>query len=456
MNKAKQSAEPAERFGYSPDEYKKFKIYGMRYLLLFSFFYCTVYCMRLNLTNAAPLMKEALGIGEREIGILTSTLFWTYGISGLINGRLSEIISVQSFLTISVIGSAVCNILLSFQSNIIVMAILWGINGFFQSMAWTPGMTALTKWWPGNTHGFATGFANTFSGFGQAVATLSVTLAFAVLPSLSWRAAFILPTAIPILMFFIYRLLSKPSPVDIGLAEYREDDTEKRESEEKMRALVKEKGILYPYRYVLSHKRMVVCTIISCFTGLIRYGLVTWIPLYFTERFGISITSGLLRSLALPVGMGAGTLFVPWITDRVCPDNRLPAAIVGALGGAAAIIGFVFLDPTDPVQSVVITLLLFIAGFFTYSISGTTFTVATDVGGRVFCGTATGVMNFAAYMGAAVQSALYGSIVEFTGWQTIFFCTAGFCILIVVLSIFGNEKKDKKDKKEKTAQAVSE
>ena len=444
MSRNSQSAESSERFGYSPDEYKKFKLYGMRYLLLFSFLYCTIYCMRLNLTNAAPLMKEALGIGEQEIGIITSTLFWTYGIGQLVNGRLSEIFGVQRFLMISVLGSAACNIILSFQSNIIVMAILWGLNGYFQSMAWTPGMAALTKWWPGNTHGFATGFANAFSGFGQAVATLAVTLAFTLLPSLSWRAAFILPVAVPLLMFLIYRILSKPSPVDIGLSEYTEDDADKRESEEKMRALVKEKGILYPYRYVLSHKRMIICTIIACFTGLVRYGLVTWIPLYFTERFDISITSGLLRSLALPVGMGVGTLVVPWITDRVCPDNRLPAAIVGALGGAAAIIGFVFLDPRDTVQSILITLLLFIAGFFTYSISGTTFTVAADIGGRVFCGTATGVMDFAAYMGAAVQSALYGSLVKYTGWQAIFFCTAGFCILIVILSILGTEKKQKK------------
>ena len=80
-----------ETFGYSPSEYKLFKKHGWIYLLLFSILYCAHYCTRLNLSNASALMMEDLNWSTSDIGILTSTLFWTYGIGHLVNGRLGEV-----------------------------------------------------------------------------------------------------------------------------------------------------------------------------------------------------------------------------------------------------------------------------------------------------------------------------------------------------------------------------
>ena len=47
---------PIEHFGYSPQDFAKFKRYAWRYLLMFSFLYCTLYCcpcLRLRL-RACP------------------------------------------------------------------------------------------------------------------------------------------------------------------------------------------------------------------------------------------------------------------------------------------------------------------------------------------------------------------------------------------------------------------
>ena len=153
---------PIEHFGYSPQDFAKFKRYAWRYLLMFSFLYCTLYCCRLNLSNASAVMMSDLGWTKSDIGILTGTLFWTYGIGQIVNGRLSEIVGPTRFVFFAVLLSAATNIVFSFQTSILAMAALWGLNGFFQSMAWTPGIAALTKWWPGNSRGFATGFANAF------------------------------------------------------------------------------------------------------------------------------------------------------------------------------------------------------------------------------------------------------------------------------------------------------
>ena len=151
------------KYGYTNEQYKKFNSHAWRYLLLFSFLYCAHYCTRLNLGNAQVAMTE---FTSGEIGIITSALFWSYGIGHLINGRLGEIVGIRKFIILSVILSVVTNFIMGFQSTVWIMAIVWGLNGFFQSMAWSPGVSSLNTWWPSDKRGFSIGFADAFSGFG--------------------------------------------------------------------------------------------------------------------------------------------------------------------------------------------------------------------------------------------------------------------------------------------------
>ena len=424
--------------------------------MLFSVLYCFLYCTRLNLSNAGAVMMEGLGWSKSDFGILTGALFWTYGIGQFVNGRLSEIVGPAKFVVSSVVLSVAANVLFSFQTSIVVMAILWGLNGYFQSMAWTPGVAILTKWWPGPTRGFATGLAHAFSGFGQVAAILAVAFAFKIAanertmlarrsfkiaPGLGWRSAFLVSAAFPIAALAVYLIGARTSPTQIGLAEYVEDDPARARIEEEMRTLVAQRGKLYPYKYVLSNKQFMVWVAIAFITGLARYGLVTWIPLYFIDRFNISVTSGLMGSLSLPVGMGIGTLVVPWITDKWCPNNRLPAVIASSIIGAVSIGCFLLLDPTIGWQMACVQVLLFVAGFCIYAINGTAWAYATDIGGRVFSATSSGVLNFSAYMGAAAQSFVYGFLLDKIGWVSVFASLAILCGAMALMGYTGRTRK---------------
>lgn len=431
------------RFGYSKAEYKCFYRNAWRYLALFSVLYCFLYCTRLNLSNAGAVMMEGLGWSKADIGILTGAMFWAYGVGQFVNGRLSEIVGPAFFVVASVILSIVANLAMPFQSSLVAMAIIWGMNGYFQSMAWTPGVAILTRWWPGSTRGFATGFAHAFSGFGQVAAILSVALGFAIAPSFGWKSAFLVPAVFPALALIAYLMWACTEPSKIGLAEYVEDSPERVKNEAEMRTLVAKRGRLYPYRYVLSNGQFLVWVLIAFITGLARYGLVTWVPLYFIDKYNVSVTSGLLGAVSLPVGMGIGTFVVPWLTDKWCPDNRLPAVISSALVGAVSIGAFLFIDPTHGWQMACAQLLLFIAGFCIYAINGTAWAYATDIGGRVFPATSSGVLNFAAYMGAASQSFVYGVLLDKIGWYSVFGSLAFLCAVLAVLGVTGRETKNR-------------
>ena len=176
-------------------------------------------------------------------------------------------------------------------------------------------------------------------------------------------------------------------------------------------------------------------------SGVARYGLVTWIPKYLNETTELGEIISLLTSTILPIGMGIGTLVVPAITDRVCPDNRLWAGVVSGLVAALCVVGVAFLNPNDGVQFALMLVCLFFAGFFIYAINGTVWAYATDVGGRVFASTASGILDFAAYMGAAIQAAVYGYILTVGNWDALFISVAAFCALIAAVSFVSAQKK---------------
>lgn len=431
--------------GYTDSEYRKFKKYAWRYLLMFSVLYCLLYCTRLNIGSATPYLVED-GWSESTIGILTGTLFWTYGIGQLVNGRLSELVGPSKFIVAAVVLSAASNFLLATQDveSVMTLAIIWGANGFFQSMGWTPGLAALTKWWPGKTRGFATGFLNAFSGFGQVAAYLAVLAAYSWFPQWGWRVAFLVPALFPLVVLAVYLMCVRTTPAQAGLKDYLEEDAEKTAEEDQMRRIVAEKGILFPYRYILSIKKFLIWIVIAFASGLARYGLSTWIPLYFNQQ-GLSAAASVASSVILPVGMGIGTLVVPWLTDRFCAKNRLPAAIISAVVGAATTLVVFALDATQLPQLVLTEAMLFISGFCIYAINGIVFTYATDVGGRIFSGTCSGMLNFSAYLGAAVQSIVYGFILSNGGWAIVFVSIAVFNGLIAVLGVFASAGKKRQN-----------
>lgn len=436
MNKNKET-----HLGYSAVEYRKFKKYAWIYLLMFSLLYCFLYCSRLNISSATPYLIEA-GWSESTIGILTGTLFWTYGIGQLVNGRLSELVGPSKFIIGAVVLSATANFLIAMQdvTSVVLLAIIWGANGFFQSMGWTPGLAVLAKWWPGKRRGFATGFANAFSGFGQVAASCAVIAAYAWAPQWGWKAAFIVPPLFSLVILLVYVLLVKSTPAQAGLPDYREEDNRKTEEELQMQQIVESKGILYPYKYIASNRTFLIWMVIAFCAGLARYGLSTWIPLYFSQQ-GLSAVSSVASSMILPIGMGIGTLVVPWLTDRFCPQERLPAAIISAVVAAVTTVAIFLLDPSGTMQLILIEIMLFIAGFSIYAINGIIFTYAADIGGRVFSGTCSGVLNFAAYLGAAVQSVVYGFVLDNGGWGVVFTSIAAFDMLIAVLGIIGGKRK---------------
>ena len=201
-----------ERLGYTEEQYKIFKRHSWMVLLAFSILYCFLYCGRQNLSYAMPAMMSEEGWTALQLGVLSSVQFWAYAFGHLINGRLGEIVGVNKLIVIGMVLSAAMNILIGFQTSLFVITIIWAINGYVQSMLWSPGMALVANWWPSSKRGFATGFANAFSGLGSVITAFVVSFSYVILPKSGWRSAFIGSAIIMLVVVVIYPFFAKEKP----------------------------------------------------------------------------------------------------------------------------------------------------------------------------------------------------------------------------------------------------
>ena len=416
------------------EKYKKFKKYAWLVLLSFGFMYLFFYNGRQNINLVMTQMAENLGSSTSTLGVVSSALFWCYAFGQLINGRLGAFFGYKRFMIIGVVGSAVLNVIISFQHSIPVIAVLWGLNGFFQSMVWSNGLGVVNKWWPSEKRGFATGFTTFFSGMAQVTTYLSVLLCLSLNPEWSWRAAFRYPL-IPLLLSLIaFILFFKNSPSEVGLSDFeKNEDTSNGELEE----IIKSKGYFYPYKLLFSEPKVIVLCLISAIAGIGRYGLITWIPTYFSEQLGLTIKNGIFSSILLPFGQACAMFIFPVITDKFLKGKREPMLLIASVVTICGMIAFPFIR-----NQLGASLMLFVLGVFAM-VTGVIWAIAGDLGGKALSSTVIGVFDWAVYMGAAVQALMFGFVKDTFGWPAIFMIIAILYVILLVLTLFARKIKTK-------------
>lgn len=425
-------------YGYNAEDFKKFKKYAWLMLLSFGLTYMFFYNGRQNINLVMNLMKEEFGSSAGAIGVVTSALFWCYAFGQLINGRLGAYFGYKRFMMFGVAASAILNVIISFQQNLYVIAILWGLNGFCQSMVWANGVGVLNKWWPKKERGFASGLATAFSGVAQVVTYLTIMWCLELNPEWGWRAGFRFPMIPMVLILIAFALFFKEKPEDVGLAPFEEEDKAAAERDAALSAEVEKKGYLYPYKVLFSEPKVIVFCLISAIAGVGRYGLLTWVPSYFMEEMNLSVKEGIFSSILLPIGQACAMFVFPLITDKVFKGKREPMLALASIVTFCGMICFPFFKSQAPAS-----IMLFVVGV-SGMVTGVIWAVAGDMGGRAFASTVVGVLDWAVYMGAAIQAAVFGFVKDHFGWPAVFITIGVLYVLMLVLTLLARKMKMKK------------
>lgn len=428
----------AKTYGYTPHEYSRFREYAWKMLLSFGLTYMFFYNGRQNINLVLTQMAEGLGSTTAAMGVVSSALFWCYAFGQLINGRLGAYFGYKRFMMFGVAASAVLNVMISFQHSIPVIAVLWGLNGYCQSMVWSNGVGVLNKWWPKKQRGFASGLATAFSGVAQVVTYLTILLCMDMNPAWGWRAAFRFPMIPMVLMLIAFAFLFKTKPEDIGLKPFEEEDQKAALRDAALTAEIDRKGYLYPYKVLFSEPKVIVFCLISAIAGVGRYGLLTWVPTYFTESMGLSIKAGIFSAILLPAGQACAMFVFPFITDKLFKGRREPMLALASIVTFVSMLCFPIIKSQAPAS-----LMLFVVGV-SGMVTGVIWAVAGDMGGRAFSSTIVGVLDWAVYMGAAVQASAFGYVKDHFGWPAVFITIGALYVIMLVLTLVARNMKMRK------------
>ena len=413
---------------------KKFTKIAWLTLLSFGFTYLFFYNGRQNINLVMTQMAEDLNSTTAALGVVSSALFWCYAFGQLVNGRLGAIFGYKRFIIFGIIASALLNVVISFQHNITMIAILWGLNGFFQSMLWSNGLGVINKWWPKEKRGFSTGLATFFSGMAQVVTYLTILLCLELNPEWTWRAAFRLPMIPMVVMIIALVFFFYDSPEKAGFEPIKDEESERDFSIEND---VKKKGFIYPYKVLFSEPKVLIFCLISAIAGIGRYGLLTWVPTYFVENLGISIKEGIFSSILLPFGQACAMFIFPIITDKLLKGKREPMLIIASVITCLGMVIFPFIK-----EQYFASAMLFVLGVFAM-VTGVIWTIAGDIGGKAYSSTVVGIFDWAVYMGAALQASLFGFVKDNFGWPSIFIIIAVLYVILLCLTLIARKMKTK-------------
>ena len=421
-------------YGYTPAEYKKFTKHAWLMLLSFGLTYLFFYNGRQNINLVRSMLEEEFGT---SVGLITSSLFWCDAFGQLISGRLGAYFGYKKFMIFGILSSATLNVIISFQHSATVIAILWGLNGLVQSTVWANGLGVLNKWWPKEKRGFASGLATAFTGTAQVVTYLTIHLCLTLNPEWGWRAAFRFPMIPKVLVLIAFIMFFKTKPEDVGLAPFEEEDGAINEHDEEIAQAIAKKGYFYPYKLLFSQPKVILFCFISAIAGIGRYGLLEYMPKYFSQEMGLDVKNAIFSSILLPIGHACAMFLFPFITDKVFKGKREPMLVIASIITFAGMMPFPLIKTPLPAS-----IMLFVVGV-SGMVTGVIWAIAGDIGGRALSSTLVGVLDWAVYMGAAIQSIGFDFVIAKFGWSAVFVTIGCLYIVMLVLTLLASKIKNK-------------
>lgn len=376
---------------------KNYKKYRWAVFLSTTLGYGIYYICRLSINVIKkPIIDEGL-LTETQLGIIGSALFFSYAAGKLANGFLSDRINIRRFMATGLFVSAIVNLILGFQSLFFVFAILWGINGWVQSIGSTTSVVGLVRWFSKKERG-------TYYGFGSASLSLGEALTFIgtsfIVTAAGWRSGF---WASGIAGLFGSLLIFKffhDAPSSKGLvpiAEYKNDYEE---------SFANKKSITSLQVGVLKNPAIWILALSSSFIYVVRYAISSWGILFLQEQKGYT---GLEASSIISVSSISGiigTISSGLISDKLFGGRRnMPALIFGIINSIS--VAAFLLNPASYTWIDIASMVFFglSIGVLVCYLGGL---MAIDIAPKEASGTVMGFIGIASYVGAGIQDIVSG------------------------------------------------
>ena len=388
---------------------KDYRTWRIRTLYSMFIGYALYYFTRKSYSLAMPGIITDLGYTKAELGILGSIIAISYGFSKFFSGILSDKSSPRYFMAFGLITTGIINIVFGMSSSLVVFALLWGLNGWFQGFGWPACSRLLVSWYSKSERGSWWSTWNVCHNVGAFSIAL---LAGFLVQHYGWRSGMYVPGLICIAggFFMVNRLRDTPQavglpPIDV----YRNDVVAEK---------VKETGSSSTWetlaRHVFTNKYLWLLGLAYFFVYFARTAMNDWTPMYLIETRGYSLIAANSMSTMLEVGGFFGNLAAGWASDRLFGARRGPVNVLFSLGMVLGIMLFSIV-PVGAAWQESATLALI--GFMIFGPQMLIGVAAVELAHKSAIATSSGFVSCISYLGAACAGYPLGLIIQEFGWS---------------------------------------
>ncbi|MBQ0010478.1 MAG: MFS transporter [Ruminococcus sp.] len=385
--------------------------------------YFTSYLTRKSYNASVLAIMDATGMLKTAVSLAVTGSFITYGVGQVISGLLGDKIRPRTMIAIGLLGASLCNAVIPFFPSAVGFAVVWSINGFFQSMIWPPLTRAMSE-------NFSFSFYRRGSRLVVIAASMATVAVFGLVSlcaaRFDWRVTFYITClfglAATAVWFFGDAGFEKNPVVARTGGTKREDTSGEAEKETKNKP-----GL---FAILLASGAFVIIGS-TMFCGVLRDGLETWTSSFLSDVYGMDTSTAILSVVILPL-LSIASYYLAAAMVKLTKGVVSGAAVIWGFGMLSAFLLALFYRNSAVIGIAGMALLVGCA----HAINNL-LTVYTVVyfrkSGHV--STVSGFINAGVYVGSAVATYGIAGILEHTSWSVILFLLVGITTLGAVLSV---------------------
>lgn len=349
------------------------------------------YIDRSNLSIAAPLIKDELGITGTQLGTLLSAFFYTYGLLQIPAGWLVDRFDVKWVFALGFFiwsaSTAVTGLLHGFAALLLARIVL----GVGESIAFPSTSKIVGTHFPESRRGFANSIVMTGLALGPA---LGLWVGGNAIGRFGWRPFFIALGLVGLLWlvpWLVWMPRRKPQVSPLN-------------------------NLNSPGIFAIFRQRSAWGTCLCLFSfNFTSYLLVTWLPFYLVRDRGLSMrelahVGGFVYLLYAASCAACGKLSDIWVSGGASPTTVRKTLATGGFFGMGL---FLTVTAFTPSPAFVWTLVL--TGIFMGMATSNIWAMTQSMAGPQMVGRWTGVQNFVGNFAGAVAPSLTGFLLDRTG-----------------------------------------
>ena len=371
--------------------------------------YSLYYVCRMSINVVKqPLIDDGI-LSAGELGLVGSALLFVYAIGKFMNGFIADYCNVRRFMATGLFISAVINLLmgaLGFVKGMlptavifICFAVLWGINGWMQSMGSAPGVISLSRWFPQAKRG---SYYSLFSSSPYIGEFISYNILAVVVGWLGWQSGFIMAALAGLIGAAIILIFVSDTPESKGLPSIQQISGEALTKEDRMPTRELQK-------MVLKHPGIWVIALSSAFIYITKYAIAGWGVLFLQKARGFELAQA-SQVIAFSAVFGIlGTVLAGWLSDKVFKGDRIKPAVLSGIISTSSLILFLFVGGGFVLNIFYVSLFSLAVGVLYCIVAGL---MAVDIVPRKATGAALGVVGISSYVAAGLQDITSGYLIQ--------------------------------------------